>query len=257
MSSVSVCRANGGGSDRERLRLGGALAVERRRRHLAILDRKERLARLALEDVDVSGLRDLRDRVDRAPVARHRDERRRRGEVAVPEVVLHRLEMPDALARPRVEREQRVGEQVVADAVRAVEVERRRAGRGEDDRRAADRPSRRPTRSRRRRPSTRRAATSRSRTRPDAESCESSSAARRSSRRTRECRPATTAASRGTVLPMMSRSSNTTPGVLALTEMPLDRPAESFAQVDAAVCRRTSGSACRFSCRAPRVCCDR
>ena len=134
MSSVSVCRANGGG-----LTGYGCVSAARSPSSddagtLRYSIGKERLARLALEHVDVAGLRDLRDGVHRPAIARHGHEHRRRGEIPIPEVVLHALEMPDALARPRVEREHGVGEQVVAEPVRAIKVERRRARRGEDHR---------------------------------------------------------------------------------------------------------------------------
>src|SRR6185503_7498041 len=111
-------------SERERLRLGAALALERRRGHLAILDREEWLSVLAIEHEDVPGLGDLRERVDASSVAGHGDERRRSGEVEIPEVVLDRLKVPDAPTRARVEREHRVGEEIVAVPIRTVEVER-------------------------------------------------------------------------------------------------------------------------------------
>src|SRR6476620_5939210 len=43
--------------------------------------------------------------------------------------MMHVLEMPEAFARPRIEREQTVGEEIGAVSVGAVEIERARAGR--------------------------------------------------------------------------------------------------------------------------------
>ena len=119
--------------DRIRLRVRGLLAFHMRGRNTTVLDREERLSGRALENVDVTRLGDLRDGVDFATVARHGDQCRRGGEVPVPQVVLYRLEMPETLSGFRIEREQRVGEQIVPDTVRAVEVECRRAGGGEHD----------------------------------------------------------------------------------------------------------------------------
>ena len=66
-------------------------------------------------------------------VVLHRQQLRRGGIVVVPEIVMHDLEVPQALSRARVEREQAVAEQIVALAIAAVEIVRRRAGRQKDD----------------------------------------------------------------------------------------------------------------------------
>src|SRR5262249_2378302 len=83
------------------------------------------------EDVHEPGLRHLRDGLHRLAVAPDRHEIWRGREVEVPQIVVQALEVPDALAGARVEREHAVGEQVVAGTVRAVKVERRRTGRRE------------------------------------------------------------------------------------------------------------------------------
>jgi hypothetical protein len=70
----------------------------------------------------------LRDGINAFAVALQGDEARRRGEIPVPDVVLDGLEMPDSLARVGVEREERVGEQVVPGPVRPVKIGRRRSG---------------------------------------------------------------------------------------------------------------------------------
>ena len=80
----------------------------------------------------MAGLGNLGNRVDRLPVARDRHQRRRGREVAVPEIVLQALKVPDPPARVRVQRDDAVGEEIVAHPVHAVEVVRRRP-RGEED----------------------------------------------------------------------------------------------------------------------------
>ena len=69
------------------------------------LDWEERRAGTAIEHEDVAVLGDLRDGLDRAAVAPDSHQGRRGGKVAVPDIVLDALEVPDALAGARVERE--------------------------------------------------------------------------------------------------------------------------------------------------------
>ena len=116
---------------RDRLGRARLLAVDARRGNLPIVDGKQRLSALAVEHEDEARLGYLRDGVDRPPVLLDRDQRRRRRQVHVPEIVLQGLEVPDALACARVQRDHTVREQVVAVPVRAVEIERRRARGGE------------------------------------------------------------------------------------------------------------------------------
>src|SRR5262249_57094899 len=80
----------------ERLRPGKLLAVNADRGNFAIFNREERFARRAFKDKDVSRLRDLRDGFNQSPVAFKRDQRGRRRKIAVPQIVLDRLEMPHA-----------------------------------------------------------------------------------------------------------------------------------------------------------------
>ena len=94
---------------------------------------KERRAGGAIEKIDEALLAGLRDGFDFLTVALNVYEHRMRRKIAVPDVVMHRLEMPDALAGVRVEREQAIREEIVAEAVAAVEIECRRAGRHEHD----------------------------------------------------------------------------------------------------------------------------
>jgi len=116
------------------LRLGQLLPLDLGWWNLPVGKRKQRGAGAAIQDVDIAELRHLRDRLDRSAVPLHRDEVGRRGKVPVPHVVPDALEMPDALAGAGVERQHAVGEQVIAVAVDAVEIERRRAGGGEHHR---------------------------------------------------------------------------------------------------------------------------
>ena len=131
----------------------------------------------------------LDDGVDRAPVLPQRHQARRRGEIAIPQVVAHGLKVPDALAGRGIQRQKGIRKQVVAQAIGAVEIAGRRSCRR---RRRCRAPRRAPcptSCSRRRCTSTRLSARSRSRTRLGAESCGTTSGARLCARRTREYRP--------------------------------------------------------------------
>ena len=100
--------------------------------HGAILDRPDRLARGAVEDVGEAGLRDLGNGFDQLAVDHDVEQVRGRGDVVVPDPVADGLEVPDALARLRVDADQALGEQVVARPVGPVVVVRRRARRQVD-----------------------------------------------------------------------------------------------------------------------------
>ncbi len=99
----------------------------------SLLDRKQRFAGAPVEDVDIAGLGDLRDRVDTATLAHHGDQAGRRGEVPVPDIVADGLEVPHPITRACIERQHAVGKEVVAVTVGAVEVERCRSGRREHE----------------------------------------------------------------------------------------------------------------------------
>src|SRR5258708_37745572 len=73
-------------------------------RHIAggivpALDGKKRLAVRAVKEKDESLLRGLRDRIHLFAVPFYRQQDRRRGKVALPKILAHSLEMPDAFAR--------------------------------------------------------------------------------------------------------------------------------------------------------------
>ena len=132
-ASVNDCRANGGGA------VGngcvGQLIFARRvgLRHGPLLDRPQRRARDAIEDVDEALLARLCDGRDRHAVVHDGQQLRCRRQVVVPQIVVDRLEVPEPLAAARVEREQAVAEQILAVAVAAVEVVARSARRHVDD----------------------------------------------------------------------------------------------------------------------------
>ena len=107
--------------DRERLCLGRVFAGNAAGRNLPVFDRKQRRAVGSIEQKQEALLGGLRHGVDRPAVTLHRDERRRRWKIPVPQVVLDRLEMPDPFARFRVEGEQRIGEEIVAESISADE----------------------------------------------------------------------------------------------------------------------------------------
>src|SRR6185436_3587363 len=82
----------------ERLRRRRLFTGDRRLRDRSLLDRPYRLAGPAIEYVDEPLLADLHHGIDPPSIHRDRAQRRRRREVVVPQTVVHRLEMPDALA---------------------------------------------------------------------------------------------------------------------------------------------------------------
>ena len=105
---------------RERLGRRQSLPWDPRAGHGPLFDRPHRLPGTAIEDVEEAGLRGLHDGVDPLPVDRDLAEGRRADRVPFPDVVAHRLKVPDPLARSGVERDERVGVQVVAGPVAAV-----------------------------------------------------------------------------------------------------------------------------------------
>src|SRR5207248_4533964 len=86
-----------------------------------------------LEDEQEAVLRRLRDDVDIAPALADGQQLRRLGQVVVPQIVMHQLVMPDAFAGARVERHERVAEQICARTIAAIEIEARAAEADERD----------------------------------------------------------------------------------------------------------------------------
>src|SRR5690606_20545122 len=93
---------------RERLRRRTALGLDAALRHGALLDADARLARTAIEHVEVTLLARPDDRRHaRAVAARKVDERALGSQVVVPDVDVHGLEMPGYAPRLGVERDER------------------------------------------------------------------------------------------------------------------------------------------------------
>ena len=139
------CRANGSGRRgtgcvREARSPGTGLAGTG-----SLVHREERRAGLAIEHEDEALLGRLRHRVDRAAVARTVTSVGGGGKSRSQMSWCTAWKCQTPLAGGGVERQQAVGEQVVAGAVGAVEVGRRRSGRHEDDARAPRRAPCRPS----------------------------------------------------------------------------------------------------------------
>ena len=100
--------------ERERLRRRRLLAGHRALRHRPLFHAEHRLAGHAIEDEQQPHLGDLRDRGNRLAVLDDVDQRRRRAEVVVPDVVMHELLVPLALAGRDVDGDERVAVEVVA-----------------------------------------------------------------------------------------------------------------------------------------------
>ena len=101
--------------------------------HRPFLDAVDRLAGDAIEQEQQPRLADHRHGGNRPAALLHVDERRRRREIGVPDVVMHDLEVPQILSGVGIGRDEAGAEQVVALAVAAVLVDRRRAERHVDD----------------------------------------------------------------------------------------------------------------------------
>ncbi len=129
---------------RKRLRCRCLFARHRRLRHGPLFDRPHRLAGRALEYVREALLADLRDCLDAAAVHSDVDERRRGGEVVVPQSVVHALKVPHELAAVRRDREQALGVKIIAVTIAAVIVVGRRADRNEHEAELGIRAERRP-----------------------------------------------------------------------------------------------------------------
>ena len=98
-------------------------------RHGTLLDRPHRRAGHAIEDVEETGLAGHRHDVDLLAVPLDLGQLGCGVVVEIPQVVVDVLEVPQALAGPRVEGEETVGEQVGTDAVGSVIVVGGRPGR--------------------------------------------------------------------------------------------------------------------------------
>src|SRR5688572_16696214 len=88
----------------ERLRRPAMLARYLRARHWPLFDGEQWFAGFAIEQKEISDLGNLRDGVDSLAAVLDRDQVRRRRDVVVPDIVMHHLEVPDALASVGFER---------------------------------------------------------------------------------------------------------------------------------------------------------
>ena len=123
-STVNFCRENGGGAVGNGCVGHDSSPGHVALRHGPLLDRPQRLAGHAIEDLEESLLAGLRDDVDLLAVVADGEELGRGREVVVPEVVVHHLEMPEPLAGAGIEREQAIAEEIGAFAVGAVKIVR-------------------------------------------------------------------------------------------------------------------------------------
>ena len=148
----------GGGTGHEWLGGGQLLAGHVGLRHVPLLDRPHGLAGLAVEHVRPPLLGHLHQRLDVASVHRDVDQVGCGGVVVVPDVVVHGLEVPAALAGPHVEGQDARREEVVARVETAVVVDggagrsQHRRGPVRGRRRAGPTPTRCRSTSRRRSP---------------------------------------------------------------------------------------------------------
>src|SRR5260370_27686055 len=86
------------------------------------LDGKERLTVGAIEDVDETLFCGLRNGVDLFAATLYGEENRLSRKVAGPKIVVDALKMPDSFAGLRIQGEQAICEEIVADAIGAVEI---------------------------------------------------------------------------------------------------------------------------------------
>ena len=102
-------------------------------RIFAAVQRVNRFAVGAIEQENKSLLAILCQGLHLLAVVVERDQNWRSGEIPVPDIVMHSLEMPYALARLGIEGKQAVSEQVIAKAVSTVEIEGSRTSRDIND----------------------------------------------------------------------------------------------------------------------------
>src|SRR5439155_24834605 len=111
-----------------RFGLGGPslLALDFALGRRTLLNIEQRLSAHAIEHEGEAGLGHLRHGCDGLAAARDRYQVGLRGKIVIPKIVMHGLEMPEALSRRGIERDQRIAETIRALAISAVEVHRRR-----------------------------------------------------------------------------------------------------------------------------------
>ena len=92
----------------------------------ALFDRPDRLTRHAVEHIGVALLGELHERFHGTAVDRHVHQRRSGREIVVPDVVVRDLVVPDAPSGLEVDGDNRIGEQIAAEAVTAIVIVGRR-----------------------------------------------------------------------------------------------------------------------------------
>ncbi len=118
--------------DGERLRRRRPFAGNGALGHPALLDREDRVTGEPVVDVEHPGFRVLDDRGNAAATANDVDQRRLRGEVVIPDVVMNSLLVPAQRSRVRVDRDDTVGVQIAAGALRTRVIKARLRDRRED-----------------------------------------------------------------------------------------------------------------------------
>jgi hypothetical protein len=109
---------------RERLRRPRLLAGNVARRDRTLLDAEHRLPGRAVEHEDESHLGDLDHDGSRATCVRDVSQNRLRRRVEVPQIVVHQLRVPPPVTGCRIQRDQRVAEQILSRAIATEEVVR-------------------------------------------------------------------------------------------------------------------------------------
>src|SRR5262249_23533565 len=123
----------GRGLGRKGLLFGRDFAWNSAGRVCSCFEREERFAGLTIEKKDEALLRGLRDGVDRFSVMLDCEQHGRRRKVAIPDVVAYGLKVPEAFAGARVESQQTIGVEIVANPVDAVKIGGGGAGWNVDD----------------------------------------------------------------------------------------------------------------------------
>ncbi len=93
-----------------------------RLRHRTFFNGPQRLARHAVEYVEKTKLGGLGDDVHVLSIVLNREQFGCGSGVVIPQIVMHELEVPQALAGPRVKSEQAIAKQIGSGAVRSVEI---------------------------------------------------------------------------------------------------------------------------------------
>ena len=109
------------------MRFRSNLARNVARRVRFLLDGKDRLSCLAIEDKCIPRFCRLRHSVNRLALPMHSHQRRRRIQIAIPDVMMNRLIVPHKLSGVRVKGDERIAVEVVTNTVSAIEIRGRRA----------------------------------------------------------------------------------------------------------------------------------